>query len=160
MRSQGVEGKIKKHIIEYDFFTSGNTAGYIHSIMDSVRTILTSPESAILLNDLYDREFGLANESYEDSIWGPILYRDQESVEDFISYGNLLDVYMNFDIKKFFGITIDEFLDKTRLARNILIGKAKTQMEKITAQLADIEQQNQNNYEADSLNNLEEEFLG
>lgn len=160
MRSQGNESEIQKHIIEYDFFAETNTANYIYAIMDKVKTVLTSPESALLLNDLYDKEFNLSNSSYEDSVWGPVLYREQEAIEDFISYGNLLDVYMNFDIKKFFGLSIDEFLNKTRRARNIMIDKARIKMEQITEELAEIEQQNNNNADMNQLDGLEDGILG
>lgn len=144
MRSQGKQSKIKKHILEVDFFSRENTTKYIHDFAYKVKKLLSSPESALLLRDIYNDEFGLSENTLVDSVWGPILYREEASVNDFNNYGNLIDIYLRFDINKFFGLSINDFLQLTRYARNVIIDKAIAHTGRINTELTEI----QNNLKA------------
>ena len=104
-------------------------------MMNYITTVLTDPESAIVLDEFYNRAHGIADDSEEYNTFGIIGYHNQEDTSAFNSYSDLLDVYLKYDIKKFFGITIDEFLDRTRFSRNILIEKAEQKMREISAEL-------------------------
>lgn len=97
---------------------------------------LTSPESALLLADLYDAEYAVdkkydRNLDISESIFGPVLYRESESLYEFNQLDVILDEYIQFDILKMYGLSIDKYLELTRYERSILTKKALAAMQKI-----------------------------
>lgn len=104
-----------------------------------VKRSLSSTESALFLRDLYDKEFIKPNESLEEHIFGPVIKRKEETTNDFSSFDIVLEEYLRFDIKKFFGITINEFLSLTLYEKDILLLKAKDAMERLSKELSSIE---------------------
>jgi len=139
MRSQGTESKIAKHVIDVNYSSRENTVKYIHDIAYKINEKLSGPESALLLSDLYDEEFGMIGSSIEDDLIGPVLHRDQEDVRDFSRYESLVDLYLKFDINKFYGLSINEFLSHTRQGRNVLIKKAEDRIIEINEKLKDMD---------------------
>ena len=145
MRSQGKESNIKKHILDIDFFAvERDTSKYVFETLDKVKEILASTESAILLRDLYDREFNLGDGDITDNLIGPVIYREQEDVTDFTNYGNLIDIYINYTINKIFGYTLDEFLCLTKYQRDIIIDKARTHLEETSRMMDEIKESTSN----------------
>lgn len=104
-----------------------------------VKRSLSSTESALFLRDLYDKEFIKPNESLEEYIFGPVIKRKEETTGDFSSLDTVLEEYLRFDIKKFFGININEFLSLTLYEKDILLLKAKDAMERLSKELSSIE---------------------
>jgi len=104
-----------------------------------VKRSLSSTESALFLRDLYDKEFIKPNESLEEYIFGPVIKRKEETTSDFSSLDTVLEEYLRFDIKKFFGININEFLSLTLYEKDILLLKAKDAMERLSKELSSIE---------------------
>lgn len=138
MHSQDAETKNQKHILEVDYFKS-NTAKYLEDIVYKVKTILSSPESALLLSDIYDSEFKLTVvDDPIDNMLGPVLYRAGEDVFDYTSYSSLVDIYLRFDILKFFGISLLEFTDLTKEKVRLLVNKAEKEIIKITEQMDEV----------------------
>lgn len=156
MRSKGSESKNKKHIIDIDYNKRIDTIKYVKEIMIKVNRILSSPESALLLRDIYDDEFNLSSSTLEDKLFGPMLYREQESPDDFISFENVIDVYLGYNIFKFFGLSLDAFLSMTRYSRNVIIEKAKEHMLSISNELDSIK--DKNNISNNELNNMGDNY--
>jgi hypothetical protein len=97
---------------------------------------LTSPESALLLADLYDAEYVVDKRfdrklDVNEGIFGPVLHRESESLYEFNQLDIILDEYIQFDILKMYGLSIDKYMELTRYERSILTKKALDAMQKI-----------------------------
>ena len=149
MRSQDSKSSYQNNIIELDYFDRSNPTEYIERIMYDVNKSLSSPESALLLSDLYDEEFGLYTNTTVDNQMGPVLYRPEEDVSDYSTLGDLSTIYLKFDINKFYGLNINQFLDLTRSARSTLINKVKIHMENISNELSAIQNSDTDNTNLD-----------
>ena len=99
---------------------------------------LTSPESALFLNDIYDKEFIKPMRNIEEYVFGAVLKRDEESVEPYTSIDSTLDEYIYFDIKKIFNLSIIEYMNLSLYEKNKLLYKAKDNIEKMDRMLQDI----------------------
>jgi len=141
VRSQNSKSKTKKHILEIDFFKETATS-YIDELIPIVKEVLSSPESAIFLSDVYDREHGLYNGSLEDSLIGPIVYRSEEDPLEATSYKDHMDIYYKYDIYKFFHISFYEFMDMTKIDRDIMLEKIKIYAEEKQEELRRLEEEN------------------
>ena len=130
MHSQDPKTRHVKHILEEDFF-SEDISEYILNISKSVRTLLSSPESALLLNEIYDEHYNLTTGEPAEELIGSNLYRERESFETLTKYSLLVQAYIKLDIKKFFNLNIEEFLNLTTYARNVLIKHAKDEAKAI-----------------------------
>jgi len=136
VRPQDNENTRKPHILDIDFLKRNDELDYILAIRENVTQVLSSPETRVLFDVLYDREFGLSNLNDEtDKAIGPVLYREQESIDDVHSYKSLVRIYLDRDINKFFGLSLDEFLNLSRYARMMLVDLAEEQMIKIDERL-------------------------
>lgn len=148
MHSQDAKTKNKKHILEIDYFKS-NTAKYLEDVVYKVKTILSSPESALFLSDIYDSEFKLTIPgSPVDDMLGPVLYRESEDVTSYNGYGGLVDTYIKFDIQKFFGMSLPEFTDLTKDKIDLLVNKAEAEILRITEHLAEIGEELQDEHKS------------
>jgi len=135
MRPKDNKSTRHKHIIEIDFYNSPINIDYITSIEHNINIVLNSVDTAILYRDLYDAHFELTSHSSEDKLIGPVLYREQESIDGYTTYEDLIDLYVLRDIKKFFGYTLDEFLNLSRYARIVIVEKAEKHMERLSEQM-------------------------
>jgi len=135
MRSKDNKSTRHKHIIEIDFYNSPIDIDYIISVKHNINIVLNSVDTTILYRDLYDSHFDLSNHSLEDKLIGPVLYREQESIDGYTTYEDLIDLYILRDIKKFFGYTLDEFLNLSRYARLVIVDKAEKHMERLSEQM-------------------------
>lgn len=147
----------KQHILDIDFYNSPIDIDYIIAIKHNIKTILNSVDVSILYNDLYDNHFELNSKSLEDRLIGPVLYRSQESIDSCTSYNNLVELYLMRDIKKFFGYTLDEFLNLSRYARINIVEQAEKHMERLAEQMEALQQNQAFNQRAgadDELTNI------
>ena len=155
MRSQDNKSKRQQHIIDIDFYNSPIDIDYIISIKHNIKTVLNSVDTSILYRDLYDENFGISGKTLEDRLIGPVLYREQESIDGFTSYETLIEIYLLRDIKKFFGYTLDEFLNLSRYARMIVIEQAEKHMKRLSEQMQALnENADASNINTDELNEL------
>lgn len=95
----------------------------------------SSPEAAMLLRDTMDMAY-LPN-SYltpSDQMFSTVLKRPQESVEEYSRYKTLLEEYIKSDVKKFFNMDINDYLNLTPFERKSIIDVSK----KYAAELVDI----------------------
>ena len=155
MRPQDNKSKRQQHIIDIDFYNSPIDIDYIVSIKHNIKTVLNSVDVSILYRDLYDENFGISGKTLEDKLIGPVLYREQESIDDFTSYTALIEIYLLRDIKKFFGYTLDEFLNLSRYARMVIIEQSEKHMERLSEQMQALnEDADASNANTDDLNEL------
>lgn len=85
------------------------------------------------VNENNDVEFLLPNtltprvnlqDSDTENVYGVTLYREEENIYDFCPYEYIIDEYISLEIKKFFGYTLEEYLNKTYYEVEILRKKA------------------------------------
>ena len=161
MRPKDNKSTRHKHIIEIDFYNSPINIDYITSVAHNINVVLNSVDTSILYKDLYDTHFDLSNHSLEDKLIGPVLYREQESISEYTTYEDLIDLYVLRDIKKFFGYTLDEFLNLSRYARMVIVEKAEKHMEKLSEQMQLLSENQNSNKDAGSYSDeLNELLLG
>jgi len=139
MHSQDPKTRNVRHVLEQEI--PSDTLDQIERIAKSITKVLTSPESAILLQDLYYDRLNLTSVSEEENLIGPNLFKNEESFYSYTKYETLVDVYLKLEIKKFFGYSLDEFLDLTVYSRDILLEKAKTELENLNKASAEIEEE-------------------
>ena len=138
MRSTGTGIPREKHILDIDFNKVHGTA-YIDNLIKSNIGKLSSPESALLLNDSYDETyFNKTKDSVSEYYFGVMLARPEEDPTEYTQYGTLVDEYLNLNIKKYYGLTITEYLDLPFSSREMLLLKAKDVTEKLNAEADEI----------------------
>lgn len=138
MRSSGTGIPREKHILDIDFNKVHGTA-YIDNLIKSNIGKLSSPESALLLNDSYDETyFNKTKDNISEYYFGVMLARPEEDPTEYTQYGTLVDEYLNLNIKKYYGLTITEYLDLPFSSREMLLLKAKDVTEKLNAEADEI----------------------
>jgi len=100
--------------------------------MYKIKTVLTSPESALLLNELYNDEYCTKLDAAAENVFGNTLIRDNESILDFNRLGMVLTEYTELDIGKFFHISYVEYKSLTTYERDIMNDKAIELIKKAT----------------------------
>lgn len=113
---------------------------------------LSSPESALLLSDLYDHVNKLKGNNVQDQLIGPVLYRNEEDVVSCTRTDDLIKSYHNFRIKEFFGISLIEFMDMSGWQINLLTENAISIMEDKQKELEDVQNEIKNNEESTTNN--------
>ena len=98
----------------------------------------------MILNTIYDNEFNLKYDSNTEKVFGPVLFRESESLTDYHYYKDLLLMYSNLDIRKVFGLSLNEYLNQTPYARDIMNDTAIEIHEKLKAELDETEKELQN----------------
>lgn len=129
-----------KHILELDWFTdSKSTTQYLDNVIYKIKTLLSSPESAMLLRDLYDDEYNLKYyDKATEIVFSSVLYRESEKVYNYLSLQHILDQYSDLDIQKFYGISIKEYLELTRYERTVLNEQALGLINKLNRKMQEI----------------------
>ncbi|EPU3828945.1 hypothetical protein ACVWU4_000926 [Campylobacter coli] len=134
-----------KHITGYDY---QNTLGYsdFNFIPEKSRELkerLSSPDAEVLLRELYDIKFikgdskfeSLYNSSRvteEEHAFRPVMYREEENAVVCTELENIVTEYAALNIKKYFGYTLEDYLNITPMLRNILTHKANELITKET----------------------------
>jgi hypothetical protein len=101
-------------------------------------TALSSPESALVLSTLYDTFNNLITKN-ENEIIGPVLFRENEDLLSCTRIDDLIKTYNKHDVRKFYGLSITEFLDLPGWKINMLIENAEDFMKELNTDLSDIE---------------------
>lgn len=113
-------------------------------MLKNMDTALTSPESALVLSTLYDTFNNLMTNN-KNEIIGPVLFRENEDLLSCTRIDDLIKTYSRYDINKFYGISINEFLDMPGWKINMLIENAEEFMKELNTDLNDIENTINNN---------------
>lgn len=128
-----------------------DSTSYIDDIIPKVTRLLTSPECALLFNDLYDNKFIITNQELNNTpeaiVFGPTLFREEEDVLHYTSATIILDEFIKFDIYRITGLNLVNYMDLTRYERAVLNGRVIEHMDKM-------------NSEADRVNRVNKELLG
>lgn len=129
------------------------------------RIKLSSPEVALWMQDSYYKEktFAIPEKYIEEdgrpeyllpnspiprvklqdddteNVYGVTLYREEENIYEFCPFEYIIDDYVSLEIKKFFGYTLDEYLNKTYYEVEILRKKAIKLKEEIASTLEKIQ---------------------
>ena len=104
-----------------------------------IKEALSSPSSALLLNELYDRDFRTIEYDAEvESAMGAVLYKESESIDNFHSMNEIVDEYVQFDIQKFFKLSLNDYLETNLFTRKILINKAIEIINKLNQQMEEL----------------------
>jgi hypothetical protein len=109
------------------------------------------------LQDLYDRFYNICygnNDSYDkynksvksdvEIVFSPYLYRDTEDLKKIIKHNSIfnLDIYIKeylvFDIKKFYGLSIKDYMSLTLIEREHLIEHANVRMQELKKEMDNI----------------------
>ena len=101
---------------------------YIDDVVRVFETAISSPESAMLLSSLYDNKFGLNNIKDDNEAIGPVLYREQEDIISCTRLDDLIRTYSRFNILKFYGLTVNEFMELPAYMINSLTSSANELM--------------------------------
>jgi hypothetical protein len=108
---------------------------YINEVIPLIKRYLSSPESALLLNDLYDTNYVINKRpninTPEQIVFGPTLWREEENSLPYTSTEILIDEFIRFDVYRITGMSMDKYFELTRYERLILNNKLLEQMEKL-----------------------------
>lgn len=86
---------------------------------------MSGPESALLLRELFDNEFYKSHNSGPDAYYfGAVIKRQEEKLDDYNSFKAYIEEYHKVGIKKYYGLTLMEYLDLTPYEKNILCDQA------------------------------------
>jgi len=86
--------------------------------------VLTSPESALLLNELYNDRYCSKTDAAAENVFGNSLIRTNESILDFNRLSMIMEEYTELDIGKFFNISYIEYKTMTTYERDLMNEKA------------------------------------
>lgn len=100
-----------------------------------IKRRLTSPESALLLRDLFHKAYTPTEDSGAELVFGASIRRKNESVDEFLSYKTFMEEYLEFDIKKFFGLTLQDFFELTLYEKDALLTQATEHMKKLNEKM-------------------------
>lgn len=89
----------------------------------------------MLLTELYNDEYNHVLKTPVEAVLGSVLKRDTESIEDFNMLGFYTKEYKTYDIKKFFGLSLAEYIDSTSFFKRTIIKEAVTAMEELQSEL-------------------------
>lgn len=105
-----------------------------------------------MLRDLYHKEYSVMEYDDQEIVFGASIRRQNEQITDFLSYKIYLEEYLEFDIRKFFGLSVVEFFDLTLFEKDIIIKQAMEHMKKLNAEMDKMK--NQINDDSNGLDNL------
>lgn len=140
-----------KHITGYDY---QNTLGYsdFEFIPEKSRELkekLSSPDAEVLLRELYDIRFIKGDEKFlslynnniteEEHAFRPVMYREEENAIVCTELDNIVTEYASLNIKKYFGYTLEDYLNLTPMLRNVITNKANELITKETQGMEDIQ---------------------
>jgi len=92
---------------------------------------LTGPESALVGLDFYYEYLDSTEHTTEFNLIGSVLYNENETTDDYTRLDVIMDNYLHFDIQKFFGLNISEFIKLNRYESNKLIRLARKRRDEL-----------------------------
>ena len=132
-------------------------------MVGSRSTNLSSPEAALLLAENYARvNFKPTNIDAENSM-GAILWRDEEDPSIISPFEDIILEYTSLEMKKYFGLTLNDYLELNNYEVDTLkkvAKKLKEEYDKITKSVQkDVaNERNKMKMDMNAIENLEEEL--
>jgi len=101
----------------------------IKSLLLRVKDVNTSAEARQAINEAMNiAYYGVKNRDHI-LVFGDSLKNDEEDLSDYDYLNRIISNYSEFDIKNLYGLSLDEFSNKTVYEQNILIKNALKLME-------------------------------
>lgn len=125
---------------------------------------LSSPEAALLLAENYAKINFKPKDIEAENILGAVLWRDEEDPTFISPYKSVIFEYTSYDIKKYFGYTLKEYLELNLYEVGILKSCATKLREDFIKQTEQMKTEMKTNSDAmkdtlSGLENLEEEIM-
>jgi len=111
---------------------------YISEAILKVHEKLPSPTTKLLLRSLYAKSFFYIGDSIDEYILGPVLIRKEESIADHDSTPDAIYEYYKREIKKFFGLSLAEYLDLNMVEKEYLVKASERIMLELSKEHAKI----------------------
>ena len=125
--------------------------------MYKVKEVLTSPESALLLNEIYSMEYCDRVDAPAENVFSDTLIRNNELISDFNMLKVILNEYTELDIGKFFKISYVEYKNMTTYERGMVNDTAIELIKKADAEYKNLKDRNEGAY--DKIRNIELEDI-
>lgn len=106
---------------------------------------MASPEARTLLDELYYQTYLGPPKTKEEDMFSSIIYRNEDSLDEFISLESMLKEYIGYDFAKNYNMSIDEFLSLTFFEKNYLVRAAQFKEKQMKKQLAEYERRKSEN---------------
>jgi len=119
-----------------------DTSEYLNNLVYAVKEVLTSPESALLLREVYLDNFTSKLSSDEELVFGDTLYREEECTVESNSYSEHLKDYITYDIQKYFGLNINEYIGTTTFMKMAFIKEALFRLEQLNRERDELKRKN------------------
>lgn len=91
------------------------------------------------MSKLYDEYFGLNRGSEVDNLISGVLYREEENYLVYTDYQSKVELYLKFEIKKFFGYNLSEYMKLYNWEYKILFKEAKKKMEELDKNISNMD---------------------
>ncbi len=120
----------------------------IKSLLLRVKDVSSSPEARDIINQAINISYYGLKDKNQLLVFGDSVKNEEEDLSDFDYMNRVMLNYSEFDIKKLFGLSLDEFANKTIYDQNLLIKNALKLMEikskREEEMLKEIETENKN----------------
>lgn len=98
--------------------------------------------SALLLREVYLDNFTTKLSTDEELVFGDALYREEECVVESNSYSEHIKDYITYDINKYFGLDVNDYVATTTFMKMALIKEAIERIEQINRERDEIKRKN------------------
>lgn len=123
-----------------DYSRSAREVCYIFDKCLDIDKKITSPQSALLLSDMYDELIiEVDQKNLEEQVFGCVLLRKEEEHEDFVRYKYILEEYIAYNIKRYTGLTLEEYLNLNVYESKMYKKTCLKMMEKDSEVMSDVE---------------------
>ncbi len=110
----------------------------INNVINSIDFNLNSIESSILLLDAFYKHFNLTDDSLEEKLIGPALYKDKEKLHRPKRLTDLISFYNSYKIGDLFKLSIVEFLQLNILEIKLLLESAEDLIESKSSVMSEL----------------------
>lgn len=123
---------------------------------------MSSPEIALFLREQYDSHYFPEVESPSTIAFGPTLYRKEEDPHYHTPLKEMMANYSRAEIKRFFGFTLDEWLDLTLFEATTFLEQAELMKSELSKMMEEVKTETTQNMTGVALpgTDLEKEMLG
>ena len=119
----------------------------IDQTLRSVKYDLNAIETNILLLDVFYKHFKLYDDSVEDRLIGPVIYKENEKLNRPMRLKDLIEAYIDNKIGEIYQLSISEFMRLNLLEINLLLESAGDYLERKNAMLTETANEFSENFE-------------
>ena len=98
--------------------------------------------SALLLREEYLDNYTSRLGDDEELVFGDSLYREEECIVESNSYKEHIKDYINYDIQKYYGINVNEYIGTTTYTKIALINEAIIRIEELNKRREEMQREN------------------